>query len=224
MNFTKIDTVGLDRVLERGSGDLLARSEHALLVRDHISGALMLACDDAEVGLSLLDRYAGEDCDLLMVCGDALWQTAFDRYGYTDKLECDQFAYLGEPPELDPRLTVRPATERDLPLLLQHYHLLIEDDLQKVVRRGSVILGYEGDRLIGFAGEHLEGSMGLLYVLPEYRRRGFGTALETHLIARTLAQGLIPFGHVVKGNDASVRLQEKLGMTRSDKLFVWMWR
>ena len=224
MNFNRIDTVGLDRVLERGSGDVLARSEHALLIRDHISGALMLACDDEETGLSLLDRYAGEDCDLLLVCGESLWQTAFGRYGYTDKLECYQFVYLGQPPVLDPRLTVRPATERDLPLLLEHYHLLIEDDLQKVVRRGSVLLGYEGDRLVGFAGEHLEGSMGLLYVLPEYRRRGFGAALENVLIARTLEQGLIPFGHVVKGNDASVRLQEKLGLTPSDKSFVWMWR
>lgn len=224
MNISKNDLVGFDRVLERGSGDVLARSEHALLIRDHISGALMLACDDAEEGLRLLDRYAGEDCDLLLVCGDALWQTVFDRYGYTDKLECDQFVYLGDPPALDPRLTVRTATERDLPLLLEHYHLLIEDDLQKVVRRGSVLLGYEGDRLVGFAGEHLEGSMGLLYVLPEYRRRGFGTALENLLIARTLEQGHIPFGHVVKGNDASLRLQEKLGMTRSDNLFVWMWR
>ena len=86
------------------------------------------------------------------------------------------------------------------------------------------MLGYDQEHLVGFIGEHLEGSMGILYVFPEYRRRGFGTALERCLIARTLEKGLIPFGQVEKDNRNSLRLQEKLGMTCSDDLIVWMWK
>ena len=61
-------------------------------------------------------------------------------------------------------------------------------------------------------------------VFPEYRRRGFGAALEKHMIAKTMKEGFIPFGQVEKDNRASLRLQEKLGMTVSRNLIVWMWR
>ena len=77
---------------------------------------------------------------------------------------------------------------------------------------------------MGFIGEHLEGSMGLLYIFPEYRRKGFGTVLETYLIAKTMEDGYIPFGQVEKDNLRSLSLQKKIGMTTSDNLIVWMWR
>lgn len=224
MDYSNVDRVGLDRVIERGTADILEQQDNALLIRDRVSGAVMLLCDDVGTSLSLLDRHIGRDCDLLVTSHDAPGQAAFARYGFAGKLECYQVAYYGAPPATDPRLTVRTATERDLPLLTEHYHLLSPDDLQTVVQRGAVLLGYEGDRLIGFIGEHLEGSMGLLFVLPEYRHRGFGTALEHHQIARMLEQGIVPFGQVAADNRASLLLQKKLGMTQSDHVMVWMWR
>lgn len=78
--------------------------------------------------------------------------------------------------------------------------------------------------MVGFIDEHLEGSMGLLYIFPEYRRRGFGAELQTHYIVKAMEDGYIPFGQVEKGNLNSLKLQQKIGMTRSDNLIVWMWR
>ena len=94
----------------------------------------------------------------------------------------------------------------------------------KVVERGSILLGYHRERLIGFIGEHLEGSMGLLYVFPEFRRQGFGSALEKICISETLKKSFIPFGQVEKDNQASLALQKRIGMTVSDRLLCWMWR
>jgi len=93
-----------------------------------------------------------------------------------------------------------------------------------VVERGSILLGYHRGDLVGFIGEHLEGSMGLLYVFPAYRRQGFGAELQKHLIRKTMEEGFVPFGQVEKNNQASLCLQKKLGMTQSDQLIVWMWR
>jgi hypothetical protein len=39
-----------------------------------------------------------------------------------------------------------------------------------------------------------------------------------------MENGYIPFGQVEKGNQNSLKLQQKIGMTRSDNLIVWMWR
>lgn len=223
MNIDGIDYLGIDRVLKRGSGEILEETDRALLVRDRVSEALMLACEDASSGLALLGRHIDSGCSLLMVPNYAAGLTAFERYGFSEKLECYQVAYYGEKPQPDNRLTVRTADENDLPMLTETYHLISPEEMEKVVRRGSVLIGCEGNCPVGFIGEHLEGSMGMLYVFPEHRRRGFGYALQTHYIVKTLENGYVPFGQVEKSNRISMKLQEKIGMTRSDNLIVWMW-
>lgn len=224
MDISGIDYLGLDRVMRRGSGEIIAERDDALLIRDRVSGAYLLACDDAAAGLSLLDRYIGPDCRLLMVPDADIAGSVYDRCGLTHKLECYQVAYYGDPPACDSGLTFRTADAGDLPLLTGHYHMIAPEELKAVVERRSLLLGYEGDHLVGFVGEHLEGSMGLLYVFPAYRHRDCGAALQKRLIALTAARGYIPFGQVEKENLASLRLQEKLGMTRSDRIIVWMWK
>ena len=223
MDISGIDCLGLDRVLKRGSGEILADRDNALLVRDSVSGALLLACSDRETGFSLLDRYA-DDCGLLMVSDYALGKEAFERYGFSEKIECYQYAYYGGKPSVSPELDIRTADEDDLAMLTENYHMISPDELAQVVRRGSVFIGYDRGQPVGFIGEHLEGSMGLLYIFPEYRRKGFGTVLETYLIAKTMEDGYIPFGQVEKDNLRSLSLQKKIGMTTSDNLIVWMWR
>lgn len=224
MDISRIECLGLDRVLRRGSGEILAEQDDALLIRDRVSGAYMLACGDAEIGMPLLKRYIGQDCALLMVSDGALGRAAFERFGFSEKLECFQVAYFGEKPTCDTALTVRTAEPGDLPTLIEAYRLISPEELEEVVERGSVLLGCDEDRLVGFIGEHLEGSMGMLYVFPEYRRRGFGAALQAQMIARTMEKGFVPFGQVEKDNLASLALQEKMGMMRSDDLIVWMWK
>ncbi len=224
MDISGIDCLGLDRVLKRGTGEIIAERDDALFIRDSVSGARMLACADAESGLPLLDRHIGRDCELLMVTDHALGLAAYQRYGFSGKLECYQVAYYGEKPPLDAALTVRTADERDLPMLEKNYDLISAEELEKAVERRSILLGYHGDRLVGFIGEHLEGSMGMLYVFPEYRHMGFASALQKRLIADTMERGFVPFGQVEKENRASLSLQRKLGMTQSDRLLVWMWK
>lgn len=224
MDIQGIDYLGLDRVLKRGSGEIIAEQEDALFVRDRVSGACLLACENAAAGLCLLDRHIGQDCGLLMVSHHALGQEAFRRYGFSEKLECYQVAYYGEKPLPDGRISVRTAGEQDLPMLIENYRLISPEELKKVVSRKSILLGYHQNHLVGFIGEHLEGSMGILYVFPEFRHKGFGTALQSHLIAKTMEEGYIPFGQMEKENRASLCLQQKLGMSRSENLIVWMWR
>ena len=126
--------------------------------------------------------------------------------------------------ELTGVLALRDAEEADLPVLTATYDLVSADDLRRIVKRGRLMLGYEGSRLAGFVGEYLEGSLGLLYVFPEFRRRGYATELEKAMIAKTLREGSIPFGQMEKSNSASMALQRKIGMAISDRLTCWMWK
>lgn len=79
-----------------------------------------------------------------------------------------------------------------------------------------------GERLAGFIGLHGEGGIGMLEVFPEYRRRGLAAALVQGMVRRRLAEGAIPFGHIVKGNEPSLRLQKKLGFRFSEEFVYWI--
>lgn len=224
LDLTEIDYLGIHRVLKRGTGEVIERHDAALLVRDSVSGAYMLGCEDTALGADLLRRKLDGDCRLLMVSDHGLGLKAFAQYGFEGMLECRQTAYYGDMPEPAGRLALRNATEADLPVLTATYDLVSADELRRIVARGKLVLGYEGDKLAGFIGEHLEGSMGLLYVFPEFRRKGYATELERSMIANTLREGYIPFGQVEKGNRASMALQRNLGLAISDRLICWMWK
>ena len=223
MDTSCIDYLGIDRVLKRGTGEIIEDRDEALFVHDTVSGAYFLACENKETGLSLLDRHVGRGIGLLMVSNAELGRMAFERYGFSEKLECYQVAYYGDPPAENPVLRIREADKSGLPALTQHYHLISPEEMEKIVDRGNMFLGYDGDQLVGFIGEHLEGSMGLLYILPEFRRKGFAAALEKHYLLRTMEKGFVPFGQVEKDNQGSLMLQKKLNMTQSDQLIIWMW-
>ena len=135
--------LGIDRILSRGTGETIAELNNALLVRDNVSGAYFLACEDEKTGITLLDRYIGSDCRLLMVSDYAIGQTAFARYGFSEKLECYEFAYYGEKPVIDTKLSVRTADEHDLPMLIEHYQRISPEELSEVVRRGALLASSE---------------------------------------------------------------------------------
>ena len=224
MELTGIDYLGIDRVLKRGTGKVMEQHDAALLVHDSISGAYMLGCEDAALGADILRRRLGGDCRLLMVSDHSLGMKTFAQYGFEGMMECYQAAYSGCMPELTDRLAMREAEEEDLPVLTATYDLVSAEELRLIVKRRKLTLGYEGDRLSCFMGEHLEGSMGLLYVFPEFRRKGYATELEKAMIAKTLREGYTPFCQIEKNNSASMALQRKLGLAISDRLICWMWK
>ncbi len=76
---------------------------------------------------------------------------------------------------------------------IEKRHLISPEELERVVKRRSILLGYDKGPLIGFIGEHLEGSIGILYIFLEYRHRGFAIALQKHLIAKTMDEEYLIF-------------------------------
>lgn len=96
------------------------------------------------------------------------------------------------------------------------------DYVRELISRGQMWGIFEQEKMAGFAGEHLEGSMGLLEILPEYRRKRYGFRLEAFLIRHFLENGKIPFCQVIEGNTESMSLQKKLGMEISEQPTWWL--
>ena len=83
---------------------------------------------------------------------------------------------------------------------------------------------FSGAELAGFGGFHSEGAMGMLEILPRYRRMGCGRLMESFLIDKALSEGHMAYCNVYRSNEASISLQRRLGLVASDMLTSWLWR
>lgn len=162
--------------------------------------------------------------------GTSLGKKAARKYVFNGPMECYQFAFLnvdGEEvcfEESRDLLSVRVADENDFSMLSANYDLISKEELKDLVMQGNILLGYDEDRLVGFIGQHHEGSMGLLYIFPEYRKKGYGSRLEQVMIKKIRKTGFIPYCHVITDNKASIRLQKGLGLAQTKNTVSWMWR
>lgn len=160
--------------------------------------------------------------DLIFMCGSKNAVAVVAHFGLNEILECNQLYYRHQ--SIDSDLELEPLKPEDAAFVLEHYHRLNPEEIELAISEERMFGLRDEGRLFAFIGLHEDHAMGMLEVLPEYRRQGWGERLERALIARLLKMGELPYGHVVVGNESSMRLQEKLGFVLcSDKVY-WMWR
>ena len=159
--------------------------------------------------------------DLVQLCGSQNAAAVAAHFGLNEFLECHQLYYPHQSIESD--LELEPLQQEDANFVLEHYHRLNPEEIKQAINEERIFGVRDNGQLFAFIGLHEEHAMGMLEVLPEYRRQGWGERLERALIAKLLKMGELPYGHVVVGNESSMRLQEKLGFVLcSDKVY-WMW-
>ena len=107
--------------------------------------------------------------------------------------------------------------------MAEHYSEIgTSEYVSERIHHGAVYGAFYDEKIVGFIANHEEGSIGMLYVLPEYRKRHVAMALETYCMNLAVERGEIPYGQVVLGNEASIRLQEKMGICFAKGTIVWM--
>lgn len=210
-------------VLRRGSADALMTEEGGVLLHDTGCGAWMLAAEP-DAAEAFLDRVP-EGCDLFVGHDMAWFDLARARFGLPEQEICYSAAYLEQSPLPIPAFggELRLLARAWAPWVLEHYsHNFADlDYIERVMERG-VIGAFVDGRPAGFVGFHDEGSIGLLEVLPAYRRRGLGSILQRAAVNLALERGQIPFGQIIHSNEASLALQRKLGMSVSQTTLFWL--
>ncbi|MDR0889533.1 MAG: GNAT family N-acetyltransferase [Oscillospiraceae bacterium] len=225
MERASIETVEMDELLNRGMGTLLYDGACGRIVRNEEGGVLVSNIEDgATLHRIVMDLHL-RDCDQFCVKSAQAADYLCKAYDFSIHMACTLAVY--DKPEVPPmpHADIRPLREADLPLASKHYHLWDDtlDYLTERLQAGRLWGLYEDGKLAGFIGMHSEGSVGMLEILPEYRRRGLGTQLENYLIRLHLQRGWKPFCHIVEGNAASIRLQEKLGFSFGKQPSIWVY-
>lgn len=209
--------------LRQRRADLLFSNPKGVLIRDRPSGVYLISATTADVLKQMLPRL---DQPSQCVVYQKRWLDPIGRtFSLKNTMECRQAAYLQEDPlsEEPCGAELLPMDDSFLPFLRHHYTAMDGDYLQDRLQAGAILGAFVNGCPAGFIGEHDEGSIGLLEVLPAYRRRGIAAALERRAANRLLSQGRVPFCNVVVGNEPSLRLQRKLGFSVSRKTIFWLY-
>ncbi len=217
-------------VIRRDQARLLYADENGVLLLDEPSRAWMVSVVDEDMGERLLSLIPREEREpLFCVHQEFLRDSISRRFGRSHVSVCTQFVYTRKlpPEELSgaPAYEIRPLTAEEAEgvyACYPHHDICSLEDIQERIAAGALFGAYMQGQMAGFAGFHREGGMGMLEVLPQYRRQGIGGALERYLIRLFLERGWVPFCQVFAGNEASEALQKKLGLRRARGTVYWI--
>lgn len=220
--------VDMSECISRGAAKILFSGDIGVLLYEQSSGIYMIAAEGREAAekiLSFLDeKELKNKSGLLVAHGETARAAAYEKLGLKGETACFQVVYTSKNSRsLKGNLNFRIPERAEIEKIKREYHLESPENIEKLCSAKKIWCGFSksGD-FIGFIGRHPEGSMGLLQVFPEYRRRGYGEELESFMINRFLEEGRVPYAHIIVDNEKSMNLQKKLGYEVADKKIYWL--
>lgn len=201
-------------------------------------GTFVFAAESENAARKILllcpEEYENISNGLLACHGEKISAFCRNFFAFDRITPCYQTVYRPESPlPLQGALRFEPASEKYLPKIIETYDRESPEALEKLVRQGKIYCAFapaaqgeteQKEVFAGYIGQHPEGSMGLLYIFPEFRRRGYAQEAESFQINAILAEGRTPYAHIIEDNDKSIALQKKLGAVFADDKVVWMSR
>ena len=228
LNQDRMTHIDMLEILQLPKARVLAANENGVLL-EH--GDLFLLANEPGhaadfLPLITLDSPFNPE-QLIVLHSDELRETLEREHGFQTVMECYHAVYPSTeriPYTLPEGAEIRKLDARYVDFVHANYHMV--DDVNYIRERieEDMFGVFFGEEIVGFAGTHDERSMGMLEILPEYRRLGLATALEAHLINYLVSLGRVAFCQVAVYNDASIRLQQKMGLEISDRVIYWLAR
>lgn len=142
--------------------------------------------------------------------------------GLKATLTCLQAVFKGEVKATAGLERLRLLPRHDLVQVANNYAMVNEAYLTERLAAGELFGCYRIDQLVGFAGFHEEGSIGMVAVFPEFRRQGIATFMEGELIRMVQARGEQPFIQTLPDNLAAIRFHEAIGFQYDPRVITWV--
>ncbi len=207
--------------IRRGTSDIRMASSKGVLLQDQKSQVYLLSTEDRMFQDEAFRQIQG--AQMVVAHQIESVQRAQELFGYRRCIHCRQAVYEGKRPlAIHSQVRFETLSLSFLPVLEQFYSGHADREyLQGRLEEGVMIGAFLEDYLVGFVGQHEEGSMGLLEVLPEYRGKGFGKALLAAAVNWQLERGQIPYSQIIDGNAKSYKLHQSMGFLITPQVSVY---
>ena len=210
------------QLLKRDLGKIIYKSKNGIVAVTNDNDLVLTSLKNYNELNEVLKKH-NISPKTITVKEDSLYQEILNNLNVYRSLPCSQWVYQKLKAPKYKKSDIRVLDESFIDVILEHYKLV--SDKEYIVDRvkNKMIFGiFENNELAGFIGIHSEGSIGMLEIFPQFRRKGYGYILEAFAIEQLLDKGYLPYCHVVEGNDASYKLQEKLGYKKATKPNIWI--
>lgn len=209
--------------LKRDRFVILEEDEIGIMLKDKKSNLVLIRQDNPYIAEHWLQNHF-ENCGgypIFMSDSDAVKIAINNLYPNKSSSKCFQYVYDDpKPVSFSSNLTFKKATLDNLDLF-DDYKLADTQEIIESIRNGEIIIAMKGNPIVGVAGMHPEGSMGLLEIFEPYRRNGYAFELEKAVINLALSNKDIPYCDVFQENTPSICLQEKSGLKKSKRIIRW---
>ena len=224
LNHDYLHNLDMIECLRRDLYDVVYAADDGVLICDRLDGyTYMLACRDTEAALRIAELIK-PGCGLLVAHQEETVEPLRKKLGFDGASECWQAIYLEDTPLPIGEFDIRQLDLSYAAFVAEHYNGPdCLEYMQWQINDGVMLGAFVDNELAGFIGRHDQGALGVLEVLPEYRRRGIAKALESAAINRELREGHVPYCHLYTDNLASYALQKSLGMRFADKNVWWLY-
>ena len=161
--------------------------------------------------LSFVDEVIASLSGEITFCGisNEILQHLQTNYPLTWVTKCSLYAYNGQSFDA---ITVADVETKPMDVQFwqlvsdgTHYHADYQDIAECLANRVSSAV-YVDNKPVCWCLMHHENSLGMLYTLPEHRRKGYALAVMVDICKKIVANGECPYGYIVKGNTASEQL------------------
>ncbi|MGN0071133.1 MAG: GNAT family N-acetyltransferase [Atopobiaceae bacterium] len=198
--------------MRRGGVSFLSVSEGAILARE-ADGTEILYAPDAEAGKDALALWS--HASRLLLLSPELAPFAAEELGLTKKQPLHLAVYKGRRRcKIKKRYRIETLGEEAKESLCDFLHGRSDAEDKAVLASladATLLGGFDGDELVGVVGLRADGSIGPLEVKPEWRRRGWASALEGRLVNHLLAEDRVPWALIAPESKPSLRLHSELG-------------
>jgi tRNA (guanine37-N1)-methyltransferase len=238
MRKQKLLHMDMIELISRGRAELICERQGHILLRDRASGMYFhtsLEGYASDVFWRELPDAVKSDITLLTLHQSEEQEAVIRHIGMRWAVTCRQSVctrreklpvrglYCPDGQENEQGLAIRTATQEQCEAIDRTYsHVHDTAYIRERIEKGCIFVALVHGEFAGMVGIHAEGSLGMLEVLPQYRRQHIGKALATYVINWALEQGYIPYSQVAEGNVASLTLQEQLGNYTSREKLYWM--
>ena len=210
--------------------DLIYALEHGAKIKYYNQAGIMLKFEDIYM-LAFKDEKIAEQllkqidkCSMLAIHNDKYFNIINQKWGLNKEIVAYQYGYLKKYVRIinNPIVEIKEIGREYFEFIKENYSTPIEEAYLLERIDANVFVGaFIEKQIVGFAGRHIEGTIGFVEVIKEYRRLGIAQALEQYLMQKLIAENEIIYLQVEVDNYPSMRLHEKLGYERSDDIITW---
>ena len=199
--------------LKMNEYELLLSEKDSFIVHSLFSDIYSVEATTETAVKTVAEMLKATNPELLLTTNPSVYASLCSEY--INSYECIQYVFPA-PYVADSRMQL--IAESDMK------NIVIPDQspeyIHQLYRQNRILGFYINDTMIGHAVFHIDGTIGGIYVNPDYRRKSYGSAILKASVNYFYNDAL--YSHVKSDNEASVKMHLSVGAKESAPRIYWM--